>query len=296
MNNNKMKKYRFISTVFIVFLSAFKLAAQCPATIQDQGNNNAVSVILTFNDSNGNIVGSCNCNVAGNSGNLNCPVACPFDVPGNGYFTITYLDGNGNNCLYSNTGALITPLPIELIYFNVLVNGRYINLKWETASETNNQYFIVEKSRDAVNFEFVAKIAAAGNSTSLREYSIIDNKPFEGVSYYRLKQTDFDGNFTYSNEKIAYFHQSAIEFNVDIYPNPNSGENITLAVNSEKGRETMIKMYDITGRESFSTVIIPEIDGENIIPIEFPGKLAKGIYFISATSDYNVLRKKLVVE
>ena len=85
-------------------------------------------------------------------------------------------------------------LPIELLSFTGEQHNENNILKWITASETNNDYFTVERSFDAINFEEVGIVDGAGNSISTLNYSLIDNRPFDGVTYYRLTQTDFDGN------------------------------------------------------------------------------------------------------
>jgi hypothetical protein len=95
--------------------------------------------------------------------------------------------------------AGLIPLPVELTRFNAWVNKRTVVLDWETASEINNHYFTVEKSLDTRAWTKVSDIMGAGNSTISKTYSYIDNNPWNGLSYYRLKQTDYDGKFTYSS-------------------------------------------------------------------------------------------------
>lgn len=105
----------------------------------------------------------------------------------------------GNECSYSFTLTNVTGgcvvLPIELLYFN----GNKIScgenlLTWSTATEMNNNYFDVERSVDAMHFEFLGRIQAAGNSTINNKYSFKDSKPYQGINYYRLKQVDYDGD------------------------------------------------------------------------------------------------------
>lgn len=91
-------------------------------------------------------------------------------------------------------------LPIELLEFNAKRNDRYVDLTWQTASETNNNYFTVEKSIDGLNFSSIGNLSGAGNSSSVLSYKLIDSSPTQDrISYYRLKQTDYDGTFTYSD-------------------------------------------------------------------------------------------------
>jgi hypothetical protein len=90
-------------------------------------------------------------------------------------------------------------LPVELVSFYGVRTPKQNVLFWTTFSETNNDYFLVERSEDGQYWEGLTKVEGAGNSTSVIDYTYYDNHPLEGVSYYRLKQTDFDGNFEYSD-------------------------------------------------------------------------------------------------
>ena len=93
----------------------------------------------------------------------------------------------------------ITPLPIQLLSFTAEKNKSTVDIKWNTASEINNDYFTVEKSKDAIHFSKLVIVPGSGNSNSEKNYAAKDNSPYNGISYYRLKQTDFDGKFEYSN-------------------------------------------------------------------------------------------------
>ncbi len=89
-------------------------------------------------------------------------------------------------------------LPIELIAFNASAAGSEVHLNWSTASELNNDYFTVERSKDGLSWEEVVRVDGAGNSIHRLDYSSVDKRPYAGLSYYRLKQTDFDGQYSIS--------------------------------------------------------------------------------------------------
>ena len=91
-----------------------------------------------------------------------------------------------------------SPLPIELISFDAKPDGDKVLTNWSTATETNNDFFTLERSPDGVDFEKIKTIPGAGNSDRVRNYSEIDETPLNGISYYRLKQTDYDGKLSYS--------------------------------------------------------------------------------------------------
>jgi hypothetical protein len=92
----------------------------------------------------------------------------------------------------------LNPLPIQLVVFSGKQKGSSIRLFWTTASEVNNDHFEVEKSMEISGFDLVEKVRGAGNSTYTIDYFCEDKFPYEGVSYYRLKQVDYEGKITYS--------------------------------------------------------------------------------------------------
>ncbi len=140
----------------------------------------------------------------------------------------------GLNSFSNFTGAgNSSPLPIQLLHFNAVKNQQQVNCNWATASEFNNDYFTVERSMDAINFIPVAMVDGAGNSNVVLNYSFIDVNPLNGINYYRLRQTDFDGKTTLSeihsvnmnieNDVVlsnAYFlsDELIIEFNQPVNP------------------------------------------------------------------------------
>ena len=115
-----------------------------------------------------------------------------------------------------STNAL-TPLPVELINFTAELKNRVVELNWETKSEINNDYFIVERSRDGFNWENLNQVDGAGNSVVSLIYESFDNIPFVETSYYRLKQVDFDGVFKYSNiQSVNLINGRELQ----MFPNP----------------------------------------------------------------------------
>jgi hypothetical protein len=95
-------------------------------------------------------------------------------------------------------GGIDNPLPIDLLSFTAKYQDGKVLLNWATGSEINNDYFTLERSRDAVSAEIIGFVDGAGNSSQTLHYEFIDHDPLPGISYYRLKQTDYDGSFEYS--------------------------------------------------------------------------------------------------
>jgi Secretion system C-terminal sorting domain len=191
---------------------------------------------------------------------------------------------------------LSNPLPIELLSFDAKPDGNKVDLIWATASEVNNDYFTIERTVDGLNFEFVGTAQGAGNSTSVINYSLIDNDPYEGVSYYRLKQTDFDGKYVYSELRMVNFEKGNV-FSFNVYPNPNDGGtlNLELLTNKKQGAEVLVVVYDMLGNELYSKVIITNENGNIIRAIDPSQKLASGVYMVTATSNHKIYNKRLIV-
>lgn len=181
----------------------------------------------------------------------------------------------------------VTTLPIELLSFNVALHNIESALcTWVTSMEINNEYFTLEKSDDAVNFIPFANVSGAGNSNTPRHYQYFDTDPYSGLSYYRLKQTDFDGAFTYSGIRSLYFGDIKI---VTAYPNP-AGEYILYEIVSEKAAAITVKLYDMLGREVLSAE--ETIDkGKNIKKLN-TAHLLSGNYLLTITTGSDQKIKK----
>lgn len=113
-------------------------------------------------------------------------------------------------------------LPIELVYFTADEIGGGVRFAWETASELNNDYFTIEYSIDAVEFTELTTIEGAGTTTEPKYYRYTDFSSNCGIVYYRLKQTDFDGKYSYSKIVSVTFAENQISdsYNYFVYPNP----------------------------------------------------------------------------
>ena len=190
-------------------------------------------------------------------------------------------------------GGGINPLPVTLLSFDAKPNGNVVDVKWTTASEFNSDYVMVQRSKDGNNFVDVAKVNASENSSTIKNYSTIDYEPYNDISYYRLKQVDNNGMFTYSDLAAVKFNNADA---ISVYPNPaESGKAINVSISGQNGKEVLVVIRDLPGREFYSKVILISNDKE-VIAIDPSGKLSSGIYFIVATSDNNIYEKKMVIK
>ena len=183
--------------------------------------------------------------------------------------------------------GICTTLPIELLNFNATVtNLDRIKLKWKTASEINNDYFTIERSNDGFDWEEIIIICGAGNSSSLLSYSVIDNDPINGMSYYRLKQTDFNGQFEYSNIRSVKI-EKLLSPKIEIYPNPTYNK-ITITGNSSELEQ--INIFNALGQEISSFTTITEAKEEKFV-LDL-SNLTNGMYYIKTKTTANKVYKQ----
>lgn len=209
---------------------------------------------------------------------------------------ITNFSNLATNISFSQTGGTGATdcailLPIELLSFDVYKKGDYAELKWITASEQNNDYFTIERSADGVDFTAIGKVKGNGNSSSMLYYSLIDAKPLDGVSYYRLKQTDFDGKEKY-HQIISLDSKNDKSFDFTIVPNPNNeDQESNLLFNSIPNKDIAITITDING-----AVVYDEIKRIDDFKFAIPVKLSKGIYFMKIIAPDNVITKRMIIK
>jgi hypothetical protein len=186
-------------------------------------------------------------------------------------------------------------LPIELLSFTAtLDNNNIVDLYWSTSVEINNDYFTVEKAIENSNsnlyWSFVLTKKGAGNSNEIIEYNDFDANPYKGISYYRLKQTDFDGNYKYS--KIVAINNNQ-HFNNDInltfisYPNPSLlCEEINIYnIEAYKPLETLtFEVFDMLNKIVISEIIFTDENGFFTKKINKNNELKPGMYIVKITA------------
>lgn len=203
--------------------------------------------------------------------------------------------GNTSNSvtLYAmdNSGSR---LPITLIDFTAKVSGSVVQLDWSTASETNNEYFTIERSSDGSNFHAVLTVDGAGNSSGVIDYQAIDPFPMNGRTYYRLKQTDFNGQFEYSKLVAVDFHGLQGEHDFALIKNPvQNGETVYLEF-SESLSAQPITVQMINGSGRVEQQLDEVVDSTLEMQLSSPKK--SGLYIIQVISSQGRISKKLIVQ
>lgn len=199
-------------------------------------------------------------------------------LPENGFFESSYTIANvpvGADC----QAAL---LPIELLDFLVLSEQNQVYLKWISAIEINNQFYVIERSKDVKYWETIHEVQGQGNSSGYVNYTYLDKYPFPGISYYRLRQMDFDGSLSYSKVKTVRITDSSIQ----LYPNPV--DDYLFYKIEDPDQQYDIKIYDLTGSCVYQTTIPDPADQFHRIDLN---NLPKGSYIIKYIHADNYLSR-----
>jgi hypothetical protein len=179
-------------------------------------------------------------------------------------------------------GRIGTPLPVELVRFEAICNQDKVDITWSTQTEINNDYFVIEKSNDAIQFFELTTTQGAGNSNDINNYIVVDNNTTTNVVYYRLKQVDFNGETTYHYPVSIHCQNNSNSY---IYPNPNKGiVNIVLG----NLKNAKVKVFNITGQLVHQQINI------NNPTYQFEIVGTKGIYFVELTSEGKTKRFKVI--
>lgn len=180
-----------------------------------------------------------------------------------------------------------SPLPVELINFTAtLSKNNDVKLNWQTASEINNDFFSIERSNNGIDWEERTRIIGAGNSSTLLNYSASDINPYSNVSYYRLKQTDFDGQFKYS-EIISVNINTDTGTQVMVYPNPTENQ-ITLVGSLSELEQ--VKIYNALGQDV--TEFTKQIASDKSKLMIDLSSLNEGLYYIKTKTTANKVYKQ----
>jgi len=184
----------------------------------------------------------------------------------------------------ASTDPTQNPLPITLVNFTAKYAGQLVKIEWTTLSEVNTDKFTVEKTTDGINFSVVDEVKAAGNSTSLIQYSSVDDSPFKGISYYRLQEKDNDGTITnFGLVTVKVLENESIS----VYPTVSSG--IFFVSGVDKGAE--IDVHSSEGNRVYHTIVSQSQPNTFAFDLS---NLAGGIYYVFLRDENGTTTKKII--
>jgi hypothetical protein len=176
------------------------------------------------------------------------------------------------------------PLPVELVSFEAVNSGNKNTLRWTTASENNNGYFDLERKSGKEEFTSITRIEGHGTSTTINKYAFDDYTISSGNTYYyRLKQVDLDGHFTYS--QVLRVDARPGNTGIKIYPNP-SGNNFIV---HSALKNAQLDIFDMLGKKVFSRHF-KTLDGQQV-SLNVP----PGVYTLKLSDGTKSLTEKLVI-
>jgi len=231
-----------------------------------------------------------NTGLCSTSATTSCEGILVLDITGTPYAIDFELEFAGNTYVGSATGVA---LPIELTSFEGKVQDDAVNLKWQTASEFNNDFFTIERSYDGERFEAINEIDGAGDSYETVDYNFVDRSAIanatSNVAYYRLMQTDYDGTSTYSEIVTVQIVSKEI-FN--IHNIQNEGANVQVYFDNVNEGNVTATIYDINGQQVSQTFISAQ-KGYNSINLNAT-QLNRGFYIINLTNGNQQVSKKFI--
>ena len=186
-------------------------------------------------------------------------------------------------------GKTVAPLPIELVTFYADCEEEKVNISWTTASETNNHFFTVEKSINGTGFTTVSIVDGAGTSNNILYYDTYDEYVNDQTTYYRLKQTDFDGKHTYSDLVITNCGAGEEEVGFAIMPNP-ARDFINVVFRNTEDEQAIFSIFDLAGRIVYTN----ELDPESKRLLVNIGEFSPGLFNARLISGNKTYTEKLI--
>jgi hypothetical protein len=179
----------------------------------------------------------------------------------------------------------------EVVFCTVTPVVDHVVVSWSTSKEKNNAYFTIEKSKDCKKFAKIIDVPGYGDGKSYREYVETDYQPYKETSYYRIKMTDFDGNF-------KYFPTTGVVFNPEkmgkFYPDQAHAKN-SISPNGGANLDVLVVLQDAEGVEFSAKVIITQED-DQLFATDISQMVPPGIYVIISSSDENIYSQKIIVK
>jgi hypothetical protein len=187
------------------------------------------------------------------------------------------------------SGTTPTALPVSLIYFRATPAGSTVNLNWATATETNNDRFEIERSKDGKNFEKIGTVNGAGNSKVKREYNYTDRDMQKGVVYYRLRQVDLNGEFEVFQIQAVKMNAAEIK---TVAPNPFR-DRFEMQYELASNSSVTIEIFRMTGEKVYTETVSGNT-GINVYRYTNGANLAAGTYILYLVADGQRISTKIV--
>jgi hypothetical protein len=224
-------------------------------------------------------------NYSWSSGETSRKITVTPAVPG------TYMVADQYGCITDFFNISINPLPVKLVSFTAQVDEDQVLLNWKTASEINNDFFEVQRFKNMEEIMTLGKVTGHGTSAELHSYQFVDTSPLDGISFYQLKQVDFDGKFDFSNVVSTSFTANN---SIQLFPNPGNGSELGLYASNYK-EPVQILIQDARGFDVVSFSIQSQPSLSEVQLIKFDAPLSPGMYIVQIKTNSQITTRKWIV-
>ena len=211
----------------------------------------------------------------------NCGCDCP-----EGNTLVVEVDNQGDCVFTLFSDYSFVPLPITLLDFQGKRHQDAIKLIWATENEINNSHFHIERSSDLNDFQSIGQVDGYGNAIESIAYEFLDQKPLNGNNYYRLKQVDFDGNYTYSNIIGVQWELQEAIIPISVFPNPVHDQ---LTLSNPNNYQVFISIFDLNGKK-VQSIFLDRGSAETADVKHLPS----GVYVLRINGDSIVSTQKII--
>ncbi|NME71354.1 T9SS type A sorting domain-containing protein [Flammeovirga aprica] len=210
--------------------------------------------------------------------------------------------GNGGNIgdldeeYQKKIDEAISDLPVELVSFTASIKNGGIEINWSTATEINASHFEILSSTDRRNWTSIGEVDAAGNSSSLINYSFLDEREYQSAVYYKLVQYDFDGQNETFGPLVVYPSNELNTLRTAVFPNPATNEVINVQISGmNPGSTTVIQVLTKEGKLIFKDEVSNKNQVATNYQLEIHSSLTPGLYIIKVNSGLQQNIEKLIV-
>ncbi|TNE55823.1 MAG: T9SS type A sorting domain-containing protein [Bacteroidetes bacterium] len=237
-------------------------------------------------------LGSClGGNTASGLGDKTYTIVAP--TPNQTFFVM--IDGfAGSICSFNITSTGCVPVPITLMDFVAVQQGDEAFIHWQTASEINNDYFVLERSLDGIEFRTIQKFDGQGTTSKGTSYEFVDQPNHNGTVYYRLKQVDFDGNESHSMVQAVNFGGGK-EVPMEVTPNPVKERCEVKLSDLKIGEDITIEVFDLNGRVMLTETIEDNQLSHQVLELNL-AEFRSGMYYVAAKKLSGTVQTKIIKE
>lgn len=193
-----------------------------------------------------------------------------------------------------STSAATNPLSVKFSAVKAYQAGPVNKIEWTNSAEEGVVHYEVQQSSNGVSFATINQVQARSNNGSRENYTITDDNPGTGVTFYRIKAQELSGELTYSSI-VKVIRNAAFTDKLQIYPNPVVNKQFSLLVSGQQGLDYHVKLFNTSGQEVYQTQF-KHTGGVLSTTVNLPTAIQSGMYFLQLTGDGRLLQSRLLIQ